>query len=363
MRTKILTVALLGVAGLGAVSLHLPRGSSTAVVRGGAGRDARSLERWIQGVGRVEPESEVRRLVFRVNGIVDRCPVEVGETVQEGDVLMALEGEEQARAVALAEKEVELAKAERDKVLAGVNPFQIVAAEIHTELLNERLKHARIEYDRVLRMFTRSAASDSEKELARTEWAQHEAALRHAKAECQHLKNFVTAEDRQLAESKVRMAEARLALMRQRLRDTVLIAPCDGTVLEILRRKGDGVFPTDDEPAVIFGDLSRLRIRAEIDERYARDVKKGQRAVVFGRGLGQESLEGRVTEVRSIMGKRAMFSRAAAERKDLDVVQVLIELEDGSCADLDAIGRIDPHEQMISEVTKSTADIAHILLA
>ena len=97
MRTKILTVALLGVAGLGAVSLHLPRGSSTAVVRGGAGRDARSLERWIQGVGRVEPESEVRRLVFRVNGIVDRCPVEVGETVQEGDVLMALEGEEQAR--------------------------------------------------------------------------------------------------------------------------------------------------------------------------------------------------------------------------------------------------------------------------
>ena len=124
------------------------------------------------------------------------------------------------------------------------------------------------------------------------------------------------------------------------------------------------MFPTDDEPAVIFGDLSRLRIRAEIDERYARDVKKGQRAVVFGRGLGQESLEGRVTEVRSIMGKRAMFSRAAAERKDLDVVQVLIELEDGSCAaDLDAIGRIDPHEQMISEVTKSTADIAHILLA
>ena len=119
-------------------------------------------------------------------------------------------------------------------MLAGVNPFQIVAAEIHTELLNERLKHARIEYDRVLRMFTRSAASDSEKELARTEWAQHEAALRHAKAECQHLKNFVTAEDRQLAESKVRMAEARLALMRQRLRDTVLIAPCDGTVLEIL---------------------------------------------------------------------------------------------------------------------------------
>jgi hypothetical protein len=48
--------------------------------------------------------------------------------------------------------------------------------------------------------------------------------------------------------------------------------------------------------------------------------------VAFGRGLGEASFSGRVTSVRPIMGKRAVFSRAAAERRDLDVVQVLIDM-------------------------------------
>jgi HlyD family secretion protein len=225
--------------------------------------------------------------------------------------------------------ELRLARAEREKVLAGINPFQVTAAESQVDLVKEQLRHLRKEMDRTSRLLGKAAVSEYESERTRTALVQQAAALRVAEAKHRFLTNFVRPEDRQLAETKVRLASARLELKRQRYRDTFLVAPSDGTVLEVLKREGEGAFLIDGEPMVIFGNLSRLRIRAEIDERYVREVRDGQRAVVFGRGLGKESFPGKVIAVRDIMGKRTMFSKAATERKDLDVVQVLIEMGKG----------------------------------
>jgi HlyD family secretion protein len=123
-----------------------------------------------------------------------------------------------------------------------------------------------------------------------------------------------------------------LALAREQLRDTLLRAPFDGTVLEILRREGDGQRLIDSEPVLVFGDLRRLRVRAEIDERYARRIRPGQQALVYGRGLREDTFRGRVAQVRPMMGKKTVFSRAATERRDLGVIQVEIEPGKDFCA-------------------------------
>jgi HlyD family secretion protein len=85
---------------------------------------------------------------------------------------------------------------------------------------------------------------------------------------------------------------------------------------------------TDPEPALVFGDLTRLRVRAEIDEHYVAGVRSGQTALIYGRGLGRRSYHGRVAALKTIMGRKTMFSRAAAERKDVDVLQVFIETDE-----------------------------------
>lgn len=69
-----------------------------------------------------------------------------------------------------------------------------------------------------------------------------------------------------------------------------------------------------------------LRVRAEIAESYALDLRAGQRAEVFGRGLGQRRIEGTVALVKKIMGKKTVFAKTSTERKDVDVLQVLINL-------------------------------------
>jgi HlyD family secretion protein len=284
-----------------------------------------TAEFWVQGVGYLEPVGEVRRLAFKINGVIGRCLADVGQTARQGDVLMVLRDEEQTRAVATAAAELDLAKAEQAKLLSGTNKYRIAAGQGTLEMLRERLHHAITEHARTRQMFQSRAASEVEIEEARTSLVQGECAVRNAEAELLYLNNCVTEEDRQVAAAKVRLAHARLDAARQQLRDTVLRAPFDGAVLEVLRREGEAVRLTDTEPAVAFGDLSRFQVRGEVDERYALAVRQGQAAVVFGRGLGQETLAGRVSCVKRVMGKKTLFSAAATERKDLDVLQVFVE--------------------------------------
>jgi HlyD family secretion protein len=290
-------------------------------------RDSRlDIGNWVQGIGYVEPVTEVRRLVFKSNGVIDQCLVEVGQRVETGRSLMVLKSEEQQKQVAAAEKELAMARADRDKIFAGVDSNEIAAAESKLELARERWHHARKELERMRNMFRTKASSEQDLDSARTNMLQKQAAFHRAEAELLHLRNYVRLEDRQLAEAKVSLAEARLQVARQQLADTRLLAPFAGTVLEILRREGEGARPSDTEPVLVFGDLCKLRVRGEIDERFARRIRPGQEAVVYGRGLGSESLTTRVNSVKRIMGKKTVFSRTANERKDLDILQVFIDL-------------------------------------
>jgi len=56
--------------------------------------------REIQGIGYVEPATEVWRLVFKIDGVIETCAVEVGRRVKRGDLLMSLANREEAAAVA-----------------------------------------------------------------------------------------------------------------------------------------------------------------------------------------------------------------------------------------------------------------------
>ena len=83
----------------------------------------------------------------------------------------------------------------------------------------------------------------------------------------------------------------------------------------------------DPQPAVLFGDVSRLRIRAEIDERYAHRVRHGAVRRRVRPNVGNREYPGRVVLVKPVMGDKTLFSRSSRERKDLQIVQVLIEMD------------------------------------
>lgn len=281
----------------------------------------------VQGMGHVEPVSEVRKLMLRAGGIVKRCSVKAGDTMRVGEPILELEDSTQRAEVEVARKNLELARAEADHVNAGVNPYRIQVAEQTAERLREKSRYWRSEGERLRKLIATHAASEQEYQAVETQRRQTEVELREQEAELEHLRKHVTAEHRALLEAKVRSARSSLELAEERLRETKLTAPFNGTVLKLLKREGEGVRAFEPEPVVLFGDLSRLRVRAEIDERFVQRLAAGQTAMVYGRNLTGQTHPGRVALLEQVMGDKTVFARSAAERKDLDVLEVLIDME------------------------------------
>ena len=203
-----------------------------------------------------------------------------------GDILMELDNREQQAAIAIAEGEWKVAQSECDRVMSGVNPYRIAAAAHKVELLKEQSRYWLREHQRVSALVSQNFATRSEHDNHLTELKQKHIEVQQAESDLRHLQHYVREEDRSVATANVVLAKAKLDLARQHYDDTILRTPFDGSVLEILKREGEGSRPSDPEPAVIFGDVSRLRVRAEIDERFVAGLRVGQEAVVFGRGLG-----------------------------------------------------------------------------
>ena len=247
-----------------------------------APKPAEPVTTGIHGVGYVEPASETSAWSSKPTAS-SLAALRVGVTYTKGHILMILDNAKQRAEVDIAEKDLRLALAERDKILIGVDAHQVEAARRQVELLGEQLRYRRKEHDRADALRGKGMLSPSDYDRTFTEMAQCETALLQARAELRHLEQFVRHEDRALAEARVAAARSRLNLAMRHEQDTILAATCDGTVCEILKHEGEACRMIDPEPALVFGDLTRLRVRAEIDEHYVAKIRSGQSAVIYRR--------------------------------------------------------------------------------
>jgi HlyD family secretion protein len=285
-----------------------------------------SEPRRIQGIGYVEPASEIRRVAFKHAGILGEYKVKLGQQVKAGDALAVQQNAEEQLAVTVAEAQLQVAKADLGKVLAGVNPYEIEAKINAQRVLALDAEYARRKLERIERLQNNKFASEDERDLAETSAKLKQADSLRLTAETRYLTNFVRDVDKQVALAQVAVAEARLQAAKQSLAETFLIAPIDGTVLENILRVGESTFSTSSpEPVLLLGDLSRLWVRAEVDENYALVLRAGQKAILFGRGLGEKEIPGHVSLVKQIMGKKTVFAKTATERKDIDVIQLFVQ--------------------------------------
>jgi len=86
--------------------------------------------RAVRGVGYVEPVSGIRKLNFKADGVIEKMRVQVGQEVKAGDELASLQNRDERAAINVAKQDVELAKADREKLLSGVHPAELKAAEL-----------------------------------------------------------------------------------------------------------------------------------------------------------------------------------------------------------------------------------------
>jgi HlyD family secretion protein len=222
----------------------------------------RRIEAWVRAPGKVQPVSKVQ-VSSNVMGRVVELAVREGQQVKSGDLLLRLDDE---------------------RYRSQVQQYRatILSAEASRTLAEAQAREAKQNRDRKESLSTQGLASTQELEAART--ADEVAAARAASA----------AED-------VRRARAALAEAEKNLRETVFIAPMDGTVTALNVEVGENVLTgTMNNPGTVIltlSDLASMEVLADVDETDVVNVAPLQRARVLVDAIPDTAFEGSVTRV------------------------------------------------------------------
>lgn len=280
--------------------------------------------RAVEGTGLVEPRTELLRLATRTGGVIETCLAESGKPVKKGDTLAIFDASLERAQLVVAEANLKLARMEAAKVEAGVNPKKLDYERTVLRTLAHKLAFAERQFLRIQHAKNRNAASDEDLDIRENERQLAEMLLAEQQTSIDYYECFVTPQDRALVIARINLAEAALVEARDRVERMKLKAPADGTVLRWLKREGEGVSSVAPEPLLLFGDVSRLTVRAEIDERSAGWIREGMRAKIYGGNLDNLEWYGEVESVENVMGAKTVFTQAASERKDINVLEAVI---------------------------------------
>jgi HlyD family secretion protein len=89
---------------------------------------------------------------------------------------------------------------------------------------------------------------------------------------------------------------------------------------------GETVAPSPESPLVVVGDVSSLRVRAELEERDIGKVHVGQGAVIRSDAFPNQDFEGTVKSMAKALGPSKLGQRGPRRPTDIDVLEVIIDL-------------------------------------
>jgi len=152
--------------------------------------------------------------------------------------------------------------------------------------------------------------------------------LRQERADLKRLLNdsgvpLPVAVDGQLNIARTELATAEAALEKLMIR-----APINGSVLQINGKIGELASPSATQPLIVLGDVSGLRVRAEVDERDFGDIKIGQPALVRTSAFRGREIAGKVSSIAPIVDAGRINLRGQRNMTDVNVVEVVIDLTD-----------------------------------
>jgi HlyD family secretion protein len=321
-RKSILLLTLLSVACAAAYLAALGPGSASEPVE-----FTTPARRALVAPGTVEPISEEIDVASEVTGKLAQVLVEEGGRIQAGQVVAIVANRDYQSQVASARATLDERMASLRRLVNGARVQERLEARAGVEETDAVVTRALAVRDRRRDLFEKGAIAREEVERADEAWSiavakQHAASERYALVDAD-----AREEDRAQAEAAVAVARAAVDEAEAVLAKTYIRSPIDGVVLRRHRHPGETVLNSASDPIVTVGDISRLRVRAEIDELDVAVVRSGQLAVVRADAYPDRAFAGTVARVGEALGKKRIRTELPEERMDAKVLEVLVQLE------------------------------------
>jgi multidrug efflux pump subunit AcrA (membrane-fusion protein) len=245
-----------------------------------------------------------------------------GDRVEEGDLLAMIDARREAAAVSVAEANLEVAKAELDRVLAGSREEEIQAAARTVESADALVEAQRA---RVQEMKDRSVDT-SILEEATFQLKALEKKREAAKHQYDALRRGPLPEDIQTAKAAVSLAEKQLDEGKTNYGYRRVVAASAGMVLKVYLHAGDSV-KAGATPIVQIADTDNLRIRIEVDEIEAHELKQGMEGAFKIRGSSDDVGRLVVGRIVPAFGPKRLFNPDTSARVDTRTLELLCDVQ------------------------------------
>ncbi|MGA8043397.1 MAG: efflux RND transporter periplasmic adaptor subunit [Terracidiphilus sp.] len=234
---------------------------------------------------------------FRVQGRIVELPVEEGQQVEAGALLARLEDADYRQKVRMDQAGVEVRQSNLALTMAGTREQELKAA--HQSVLDAQadMEQKKLDSDRAQRLFAKDEVTAQERDLAATALKRAQAAYEVAQQRYSEAVEGSRKEDIAIAQANLNAAEQSLGLSRVNLSYTELRAPTAGVITVREAELGEVVSPGT--PVVTLADLDHLWLRAYIAETDLARIHWGQDATITTDSYPGKQYHGRISFISS----------------------------------------------------------------
>ena len=275
--------------------------------------------------GRVEPWSGEIKIAAPVIATIGEVLVKPTDKVFAGELLIRLQDEEVRARLATAEAQVAMRRRARNDQTASNRVIDRRRAEDALADAERAVVEARAAIDTASIARRAGKGSDRDVERARTSYTQALDRLKRDRVELRKLLDDGGVPLPAAVDGQLNVARGELAGVEATLEKLMIRAPIDGTVLQINGRLGELASPSSTQPLLVLGNVSKLRVRAEVDERDFGDIKIGQVALVRTNAFRGREVVGKVSAI-APMVDAGRINRGQRGATDVNVVEVVVEL-------------------------------------
>jgi HlyD family secretion protein len=238
--------------------------------------------------GKAEP-FEWQPVRAEAAGLVERVPVQEGQSVPKGAPLAVLADPSLQADIDAAKARLAEAKASLDTVVSGGKLAELTDIENNLNRAKFERDDAQREHASLRRLQEKDAATAYDVAAAYAKMKQSELEIDGLEKRRTAL---VSKHDRSVAEAHVRDAEAALGLAQTRQSQAVLRAPMAGSVYQLTARPG--AYLSIGDLVANVGRLDRLRVRVYVDEPELGRVSEGQPVTITWDALPGKQWSGSV---------------------------------------------------------------------
>lgn len=261
---------------------------------------------------------------FKVQGRIAELPVEEGQQVPAGTLLARLEDADSRQRVRIDESNVAVREKNLALTLAGTRRQEIAAAEQAVADAQANLEQKKLDEGRTRKLYTKDEISAQDRDLAATALKRAEAAYEQARQRLNEAQEGSRKEEIAIARANLAQAGATLGLSRISLEYATLRAPVAGVVTVREAELGEVVQPGT--PVVTLADLDHIWLRAYVAETDLGRIHWGQDVSVTTDTYPGKQYHGRISFISSSAEFTPKSVQTYKERVTL-VYRVKIEID------------------------------------